>query len=95
MESDSGQGLSLSSTTKEPHVARIDRFVTRADADLACGLLVAHGINAFVSVDDAGGMRPDIAFGIGGTAIVVPDEELDDALALLDTPAEAEGDTLV
>lgn len=65
-------------------MARIERFVTRADADLACGLLQAHGIHAYVSGDDAGGMRPDIAFGIGGTALVVDDEDLEDALALLD-----------
>lgn len=65
-------------------MARIDRFVTRTDADLACGLLRAHGIDAFVSVDDAGGQRPDIAFGIGGTAVIVAEDDLQDALALLD-----------
>ena len=71
-------------------MARIERFVSRADADLACGLLRSHGINAYVSGDDAGGMRPDIAFGIGGTALVVDDADLDDALTLLDgTPPPA------
>ena len=69
-------------------MARIDRFVSRADADLACGLLQVHGIDAFVSGDDAGGMRPDIPFGIGGTAIVVADEDLEEALAILDDPTE-------
>lgn len=75
-------------------MARIDRFVTRAEADLACGLLQVHGIAAYVSGDDAGGMRPDIPFGIGGTAVVVPDEDLDDAIALLDAPADADGDAV-
>jgi hypothetical protein len=71
-------------------MARIDRFTSRTDADLACGLLQAHGIAAYVSADDAGGMRPDIAFGIGGTAVVVADEDLDEALAILDTRADDE-----
>lgn len=70
-------------------MARIDRFVSRADADLACGLLQVHGIDAFVSGDDAGGMRPDIPFGIGGTAVVVADEDLEEALAILDEPIDA------
>jgi len=70
-------------------MARIDRFVSRADADLACGLLQVHGIDAFVSGDDAGGMRPDIPFGIGGTAVIVADEDLEEALAILDDPIEA------
>jgi hypothetical protein len=77
-------------------VARIQRFTNRTQADLACGLLVAHGIDALVMVDDAGGMRPDISFGIGGVAVVVPDEQLDEALELLDTPDafdDHDGDT--
>lgn len=68
-------------------MARIERFTSRAEADLACGLLIAHDIDAYVLGDDAGGTRPDIAFGIGGTAVVVPDDQLHDALALLDAPA--------
>ncbi|MEX0953339.1 MAG: DUF2007 domain-containing protein [Nitriliruptoraceae bacterium] len=67
-------------------MARIQWFTDRTQADLACGLLVAHGISAVVLVDDAGGMRPDISFGIGGVAVVVPDDQLDEALELLDTP---------
>ncbi len=65
-------------------VARIDRFVSRTQAELAAGFLGAHGIHARVFADDAGGLRPDIAFGIGGTVLVVDDDELDEALALLD-----------
>ncbi len=65
-------------------MARIDRFASRVDADLACGLLQTHGIDAYVMSDDAGGTRPDIAFGIGGTVVVVPDEDLATALELLE-----------
>jgi hypothetical protein len=65
-------------------VARIDRFASRTQAELASGFLQAHGFEAYVSGDDAGGLHPDIAFGIGGTAVVVPDERLAEALELLD-----------
>jgi hypothetical protein len=69
-------------------MARIERFTSRTEAELACGLLRAHGISSYVSVDDAGGVRPDIPFGIGGTAVVVADGELERALALLDDRPE-------
>jgi len=72
-------------------MARIQRFTDRTQADLARGLLVAHGIDAVVLVDDAGGMRPDISFGIGGVAVVVPDDQLAEALELLDTPDDPQG----
>lgn len=65
-------------------MARIDRFTSRAQADIACGVLRANGLDARVSGDDAGGVHPDIPFGIGGTAVVVPDDELEAATALLD-----------
>lgn len=65
-------------------MTRIDRFTTRAEAQLACGLLTAHGFQAVVITDDVGGMRPDVGFGIGGTVVLVPDEDYVDAVALLD-----------
>lgn len=70
-------------------MARIERFTTRVQADLACEMLRANGVDARVSSDDAGGLHPDIAYGIGGTVVVVPDDEFALANALLDegTPA--------
>lgn len=65
-------------------MARIDRFTSRVQAELAYGLLTANGFDAFVLADDAGGNRPEISYGIGGTVVVVPDEQIDEALALLD-----------
>jgi hypothetical protein len=73
-------------------MARINRFTTRSQADLACGLLRSYGIDAIVLADDAGGMRPDIGYGIGGTVVVVPDDQLEDALALLDAVVDAPDD---
>lgn len=65
-------------------MARIDRFTSRVQAELACGLLTANGFDAIVLADDAGGLRPEISFGIGGTVVVVPDHQLEQAFALLD-----------
>jgi hypothetical protein len=70
-------------------VARIDRFTSRMQAEMACGLLQANGFHARVSADDAGGVHPDIPFGIGGTAVVVPDDEYREAIALLDAEPAA------
>jgi hypothetical protein len=69
-------------------MATIDRFTTRTQAELARGLLAAHGFDAIVLSDDAGGTRPDISYGIGGTVVVVPDHQLAEALALLDAVHE-------
>jgi hypothetical protein len=71
-------------------MARIQRFTSRVQADLACAMLRSNGVDARVSSDDAGGLHPDIPFGIGGTVVVVPDEDLVLATALLDE--EPEGD---
>jgi hypothetical protein len=65
-------------------VTRIERFASRADAELARAVLETNGIPAYVSGDDAGGLHPEIPYGIGGTAVVVPAERYDEAIALLD-----------
>jgi hypothetical protein len=65
-------------------MVRIERFTSRVDAELACSMLTAHGFNARVSGDDVAGVHPDIPFGIGGTAIVVPADQYAEAIALLD-----------
>jgi hypothetical protein len=68
----------------QTQVTRIERFASRADAELARSVLEANGIPAYVSGDDAGGLHPEIPYGIGGTAVVVPEERYADAIALLD-----------
>jgi hypothetical protein len=65
-------------------VARIERFASRADAELARAVLETNGIPAYVSGDDAGGLHPEIPYGIGGTAVVVPEDRYAEAIALLD-----------
>jgi len=65
-------------------MARIRRFSSRVDAELAASMLTARGIDARVVNDDTGGMHPNLAFGHGGSEIVVPDDQLEEATALLD-----------
>lgn len=68
----------------EVEVARIRRFSSRVDAEVAASMLTARGIDAQVVNDDTGGMHPNLAFGHGGSEIVVPDDQLEEATALLD-----------
>ncbi|TVP64110.1 MAG: DUF2007 domain-containing protein [Nitriliruptor sp.] len=68
----------------EDQVARIQRFSSRVDAEVAASMLNACGIDARVVNDDTGGMHPNLAFGHGGSEVVVPDEQLEEATALLD-----------
>jgi hypothetical protein len=65
-------------------MTRIERFASRADAELARTVLETNGIPAYVSGDDAGGLHPEIPYGIGGTAVVVPEDRYAEAIALLD-----------
>jgi hypothetical protein len=73
-------------------VARIQRFSSRVDAEVAASMLNAMGIDARVVNDDTGGMHPNLAFGHGGSEIVVPDDQLEEATALLDDrPVDGQG----
>lgn len=61
----------------------VKTFPDHLEADLAKQLLEANGITASVSADDAGGMRPDLAFTSGGVKLFVLDQNADKALELL------------
>ncbi len=65
-------------------MARIRRFSSRVEAEMAASMLAANGIDAYVMNDDSGGMHPNLAFGLGTSEVIVPDEQLDEATALLD-----------
>ncbi len=72
-------------------MARIQRFSSRVDAEVAASMLAARGIDARVVNDDTGGMHPNLAFGHGGSEIVVPDDQLEEATALLDDGTHDDG----
>jgi len=71
-------------------MGRIDRFTSRVDAELARSSLEAAGIPTSVAGDDLGGLHPEIPFGIGGTAVVVPDDRHSEARAVLDATPDPE-----
>ena len=58
----------------------IKTYIHKAEAELAKGLLEKNGIKAMVSVDDCGGMRPDLLWGTGGAKLLVKEEDVKKAL---------------
>jgi hypothetical protein len=71
-------------TQTEPVVIR--HFLNVIDAELAQGALQAAGIDAVVSADDCGGMRPHLQ--VGRVALLVRPEDAEEAVRVLDLPAE-------
>jgi hypothetical protein len=65
-------------------------FSDRVEAELAQGALEAAGIASMVRSDDAGGMRPAMAFSNGAELLVRAEDagEAGDVLSL--TPSEGE-----
>ena len=59
----------------------VGSFLTRVDADLACGALNAAGIEAVVAADDAAGTRPHLW--MSGVRILVRAEDVEQAMEIL------------
>lgn len=76
-------------------MAEIGSFTSRAHAEMAAGMLDAHGVRSDVMGDDAGGALPHVAVGSHGYRLHVDDADAEEAEALLDSLAddpEAAGD---
>ena len=71
-------------TSSDPVVVR--QFFSTIEAELAAGALEAAGIDAMVSADDCGGMRPHMQ--VGRVALLVRPEDADEATRILDAPAD-------
>jgi len=71
-------------TQAEPVIVR--QFMSTIEAELAMGALHAAGIEAAVSADDCGGMRPHLQ--VGRVALLVRPEDVEEAVRILDLPAE-------
>lgn len=71
-------------TQAEPVVVR--QFMSTVDAELAQGALRAAGIDAMVSADDCGGMRPHLQ--VGRVALLVRPDDVAEAIRILDLPAQ-------
>jgi len=61
----------------------VKTFINRHEAEVAKGFLAQNGVEAVVSVDDAGGHRPDFALISGGVKLLVNKNELQTAKDLL------------
>ena len=71
----------------------VGRFSSRAEAELARGLLDSVGIQSFVRADDAGAMHPELAqIGKHGIALMVDPADADEARSLLDEVADEPSD---
>ncbi len=62
---------------------RIGRFLSRAEAEVARGMLESSGVPAVVIGDDGGGIHPDVSYGYGGVALGVHPDDVEEARTLL------------
>ena len=67
----------------QPDLVCVKTYNSRLEAELDKGLLDSQGIQAMISADDAGGMRPDLLWSTGGVRLLVKDEDAGNALELL------------
>lgn len=67
----------------QPDLVCVKTYNSRLEAELDKSLLDSQGIQAMISVDDAGGMRPDLLWNTSGVRLLVKDEDAENALKLL------------
>ncbi len=65
----------------------VHSYGSRPEADLAVSALAAGGIEAIVSADTGGGMRPHLAWAGAGFQVVVREEDAAAAREILELPA--------
>ena len=70
------------------HPTVVRRFSTHAEAELAKGALIARGVEALVSSDDAGGQYPGLGFA-NGVDLLVDSEQLAEAEEVLRASASS------
>ncbi len=61
----------------------IKNYNNRTEAELVKSLLESSGIEAIISADDCGGMRPHLLLGTNGTRLLVKEEDAQKALDVL------------
>jgi len=79
-------------TMDQSRLEAVGQFLTRIDADIACGALNAAGIEAVVAADDAAGTRPHLW--LSGVRILVRAEDVEQAMEIL-RAAETASDQIV
>jgi hypothetical protein len=76
---------------EHPNLVLVQAYGTRPEAELAVSELDAAGIPAMIQSDSVGGMREHMAWSGAGYKILVREEDLADATALL-TPLDNLGE---
>lgn len=71
-------------------MVEVGSFTSRGHAEMAAGMLEAHGVRATVRGDDAGGAAPHVAVGAHGYRLAVDDEDAHVAEELLAGDVEVE-----
>src|SRR3954468_1680610 len=71
-------------------LAVVGRFVHVSDAQMACGNLEAHSIQAFIDGDGLVGVASFLSNAIGGVKVLVSVDDESTAKMLLEAPAAAE-----
>lgn len=66
-----------------PDLVCIKTCNNRIEAEMDKSLLESEGIQAMVSADDAGGLRPDLLWATGGVRLLVKQEDAERASELL------------
>ncbi len=64
-------------------LVQVGSFSDPLEAELARSALESAGIETLLQADNAGGMRPHLAFGTGGYRILVRGEDVEAARAVL------------
>jgi hypothetical protein len=71
---------------------RIKTYLNRHEAEMDKAFLESNGFLARISADDAGGMQPHLLYRAEGARLLVPEDQVEEAKALLDaSPDEDAG----
>ena len=76
-------------TSNNARLETVASFLTRVDAEIACGALQAAGIPAMVAADDAAGTRPHLW--MSGVRLLVRADDVERARAILREAEEVHG----
>jgi hypothetical protein len=68
---------------QETNLVVVHSFTSPQEAEIARGALEAAEIAAMIQADSVGGMEPNIAWANGGYRVLVRQEDLDEALNVL------------
>ena len=66
-----------------PDLVCIKTCNNRIEAEMDKSFLESEGIQAMISADDAGGLRPDLLWATGGVRLLVKQEDAERASAIL------------